>query len=243
MLFPPRQVCPICGKSQEDRKICGACLHKVSNYRNDPVCYQCGRFFSKESAIRGIKPEELICRDCFNESRYFSVARSAGPYEDDLKKAVQRLKFFGKRELAVHFSDVIFQGISGNRLFRGVEMIIPVPLSPKRLKTRGFNQSELLAFGLAKHMSVSVIQAVIKVRETKPQTALSRSERASNLSGAFSLTDSNIIRAKTVLLVDDIITTGNTLNTVSEVLIKGGAGEVLCATVASGRISTPPVAL
>ena len=241
LLFPPRQVCPLCGEAQEKGSICSRCLKKVTDYRNEPVCLKCGRYFLGLQRIRQRTAQagegKGWCRDCLELDRYFYMARSVGPYEDDLKKAVLRLKFSGKRDLAGHLSQLMFSFIAGNIYFNRAELITAVPLSRKRLKQRGFNQAELLAGGLAERMAVPLLPVVKKIRETMPQTGLDRAGREENLAGAFELTSLEAVRGKTVLIIDDVITTGNTLNTVSEVFIRGGASKILCLTVAAGRMS------
>lgn len=165
------------------------------------------------------------------------MARSAGPYEGDLKKAVQRLKFYGKRELAGHLADIMFQSVDKNQYYMKTGIITAVPLSPERIRQRGFNQAELLAFELAGRMAVPLLPLLRKVRETSPQTGLGRSGRKENLMGSFQITRPEAVRGKTALVVDDVITTGSTLDIVSEVLLGGGAATVICITAAAGRTS------
>ncbi|MCL5056619.1 MAG: ComF family protein [Actinobacteria bacterium] len=236
LLFPPRRVCPLCGKFQEDKRICDSCLNMLGEFREEPVCYKCGRFFHiPEGGQAGGGPQAAYCRDCLGGGRFFFMARAAGPYDGDLKRAVRRLKYNGRRELAGHLSGIMFDRISANRYYNRVEIITPVPLSPGRLRQRGYNQAELLAFGLSGRMKVPVLPLLKKNRETAPQTSLDRPGRGENLRDAFTLTGAGAFRGKTILLVDDVVTTGVTLNTVSETLVRGGAGVVLCIAAAAGR--------
>jgi ComF family protein len=169
--------------------------------------------------------------------RHFNIARSAGPYEGELKDAVQRLKYSGKRDLAGHLSGIMLEAVAGSRLFVQAQLTVPVPLSAGRLRQRGFNQAELLASGLAGKMAVPLVPALRKVRETPPQTGLNRAGREKNLAGAFCLAEPGSIRGRTVLLVDDVVTTASTLDAASEVLVKGGAAAVVCISAAAGRTS------
>lgn len=246
LIFPPRRACPLCGEYEEKGGICGCCLDNISKFRAEPVCFRCGRFFQYPPEMKNDnRPHEigspLYCGDCMNEARYFYMSRSAGPYEGDLRKAVQRLKFSGKRDLAGHISDLMFQSVFNNQYYSKVGTIVAVPLSPKKLRRRGFNQAELLAFGLAERMRAPVLPVLRKLRETSSQTGLDRAGRKENLIGAFEVTGSQAIRGKTVLLVDDVITTGSTLNIVSEALVNGGAATVICITAAAGRTSMHPI--
>ncbi|MFZ5648373.1 MAG: phosphoribosyltransferase family protein [Bacillota bacterium] len=244
LVFPPSRACPLCGEFDPRGEICPGCLDKLSAFRKEPVCYRCGRYFQQASEIKYgtvYQPpdpgEPPYCRDCLNGATYFHMSRSAGPYEGDLKRAVQRLKFSGKRDLAGHISGIMFQSVANNQYYNKIGIIVAVPLSPGRLRQRGFNQAELLAGGLAERIKVPVLPVLRKVRETSSQTGLDRAGRKENLVGAFKLTHPQAIRGKTVLVVDDVITTGSTLNIVSEALVNGGAATVICITAAAGRTS------
>lgn len=237
LLFPPRRICPLCGSAGAENKICPRCLQVIAAYRREPVCFKCGRYFQQlpEPEHQPAGGEAVLCRDCRRGGRYFRLSRSAGPYEGDLKGAVLRLKYSGKRDLAGHLAGLMFQSVAGNPVFMRVQVITAVPLSPERLKKRGFNQSELLAAGMAEKMAVPLIPLLRKVKETSSQTGLSRAGREANLAGAFQLPGPWAVRGKTILLVDDVITTGSTLNAASETLIRGGAAAVVCVTAAAGR--------
>lgn len=239
LFFPPRRVCPLCGSPEARSKICPRCLEKIAEYRREPVCSRCGRYFRQppEGGYLQARDGAALCRDCFYQGRSFRLARSAGPYEGDLREAVQRLKYTGRRGLAEHLADLMFQSVANNQYYIMAQVITAVPLSPERLRRRGFNQSELLAFELAGKMKVDLLPVLRKVRETPPQTGLDRAGRGENLVGAFQITDPGAVRGKTVLLVDDVITTGNTLNIVSETLVRGGAATVICIAAAAGRTS------
>ena len=237
MIFPPRRVCPLCGEIEHRSQICSVCLQKVSQYRTDPVCFKCGRYFRQGFEKNQAQVDTLFCLDCQRGLRNFFMARSTGPYEGNLKRAVQRLKFYGKRELAGNLADIMFQLVAKNQYYMKTEIITPVPLSTERIRQRGFNQAELLAFELAGRMALPHLPLLRKVRETSPQTALGRSGRKENLVGSFKITQPEVVRGKTILVVDDVITTGNTLDIVSEVLMSSGAATVICITAAAGRTS------
>lgn len=242
LIFPPiRRACPLCGEYDPRGEICPCCQDKLSRFRDEPACYRCGRYFQQtESECAEHVPAAagpVYCRDCLGGAAYFQMSRSAGPYEGDLKSAVQRLKFSGKRDLAGHISGIMFHSIINNQYYIKAAVIAAVPLSSERLRQRGFNQAELLACGLSEKMKIPFLPVLRKVRETFSQTGLHRAGRKKNLVGAFELTDPVAVKGKTVLLVDDVITTGSTLNIVSEALAKGGAATVLCITAAAGRTS------
>jgi len=118
-------------------------------------------------------------------------------------------------------------------LWWGVDIIIPVPLFPEKQKKRGFNQASVLAKELARQKDIELIEGqLIKVKRTLPQTSLEASDRRKNLKGAFEVVHDQRIKGKTVLLVDDVYTTGSTLQECSLVLMKAGTLEVRALTIA-----------
>lgn len=118
-------------------------------------------------------------------------------------------------------------------LWWGLDGIIPVPLFPERERQRGFNQAAILTRELAKLKKIALIEGqLIKVKNTSPQTSLEAAERHKNLKGAFAVVDFHGIKGKTVLLVDDVFTTGSTIQECSSVLIEAGAQEVRALTIA-----------
>lgn len=124
--------------------------------------------------------------------------------------------------------------IRGEKEYLSAEMVIPIPLSPRQLKARSFNQAQLLAQVLRKSLGLPEGKdLLLKVKETKEQVKLSRAERLSNLQGAFVVSQPEILKDKKVLLVDDVYTTGATAGECTFSLLAAGAREVLVATVAS----------
>ncbi len=118
--------------------------------------------------------------------------------------------------------------------YRGVNVIVPVPLSANRLRERGFNQAELLAGVVAEACELGLKPALKRLSDRPPQAQLHRLARRENIKGTFSLADDSI-KGKAVILVDDVFTTGSTMSAAAEVLLEGGATGVLGLTLASGR--------
>jgi ComF family protein len=129
---------------------------------------------------------------------------------------------------------LVYQGLKkDDRLWWGVEVIIPVPLHPARKKARGFNQSRVLARELGKIANIDIIEGVlVKHVNVPPQTTLTARERKKNIKGAFKVRDKAKIKNKTILLLDDVFTTGATIQECSAALINAGAKEVRGITVA-----------
>lgn len=237
LLFPSLPACPFCGFPQGQGSLCKGCLERFQEYRQEPVCFRCGRYFQQQAVVKSmlVMDEAVFCRDCSQGKRHFYVAKAAGPYENELKDAVQKLKYTGRKGLAEHLAGLMYQTLENDWRFFAAQVIAAVPLSPKRLRQRGFNQSDLLAYRLAEKMKISWLPILKKTRETPPQAGLNRAEREENLRDAFQLTEPAVVKGKTILLVDDVITTGFTLNSVSETLIRGGAATVICIAAAAGR--------
>jgi ComF family protein len=120
---------------------------------------------------------------------------------------------------------------------QGSLLVMPVPLHPKRLRERGFNQSLLLAGEVASALGADLdFSSLKRIKYTQPQTGLGSDERKKNVRGAFGVSDRQAVRRRAVLLVDDVATTGSTLNECARTLKRAGAGEVLCLVLA--RTST-----
>jgi ComF family protein len=152
-------------------------------------------------------------------------------YEGAVKECVKQFKYYGKLKLMDLFRPVAQSLI--NDLPVKVHGVIPVPLHPSKRRLRGYNQSELIAVMLAREISVPIHRhALIKTRNTGPQTALARTKRMRNLDGSFAAVDRTLVTGKDLLLVDDIVTTGATLEACARELLKAGARCVYAFTLA-----------
>ena len=122
---------------------------------------------------------------------------------------------------------------TGQNLFQGLEIVVSVPLHPKKKRQRGFNQAEIIAQETARLLELEYVKdALVKDRNTPPQTSMTADERRRNVRGVFSLKKREEVEGRRVLLVDDVYTTGATLRECSQVLIRGGAREVRALTLA-----------
>jgi ComF family protein len=169
------------------------------------------------------------------------MARACGIYSGPLKKAVHSFKYRGRTELARPFSRTLFLFFQSAWAGRPVDLIVPAPLHPKRLRERGFNQSFLLVKdwplfmgrGEFENPAPAVSAFVLERRKkTSSQTGLDRKERRRNVKNAFFVADAPRIRGKRVLLVDDVYTTGATLDECARALLKEGAAGVDALTLA-----------
>lgn len=233
LIFPA--LCKVCGKkTQLDFKegypyLCEPCFKDIEFIEGD-FCAKCGKPFESAGTVREVG--EPLCYDCGHTKRYFEVARSAGKYEGVLKECIHKFKYGGVAGM---------KNIMGRMLFRTIEkelsdfdVVVPVPLHRKKLRERGFNQSELVARFLARRTGKMMLRNVFrKVNQTPSQMGLEREARLKNLKGSFAVAKKrgNNLDGRIVLLVDDVFTTGSTASECSKVLLENGARAVKVATI------------
>ena len=220
LIFPPR--CAIC-KNKDRNAICENCLGKVA-YLDLPICRLCGkprdRYFSQD-----------LCADCAGGGIPFALSRSVALYDGVMKEAIHKFKFDGKKALAPFLGRLLVAYLrKGDIPVNEMDVIIPVPLSASREKQRGYNQSKLLAEEICRHYPIPLDDSSLKkIKDVAPQFELSRKERLRNVRGAFR---SSPLPGKSVLLIDDIYTTGATVREASSALKAAGAKNVYALTLA-----------
>jgi len=220
LIFPPR--CAIC-KKKGQKMICDDCLSKVV-YIKPPICRICGK--PRDKYFAGD-----LCEDCSREGMPFEIARSVVLYDGVIKEAIHKFKFEGKRALSSFLGEFLIDYLKRGYIpVKKIDAVIPLPLSRKRFRQRGYNQTELLAKEISGHYSINVDSSSLKkVKDITPQFELSREKRMSNVKGAFS---SSPLPGKNVLLIDDIYTTGATVREASRALKAAGAKNVYVLTLA-----------
>jgi len=185
--------------------------------------------------------EDHICGECLASPKKFRIARAAGVYAQSILAVIHCLKYKGKIQLARPLGLFLFSEFIRVWNENSIDLIIPVPLHEKKHRMRGFNQSFLLIKNwprLTEELDVGspgvqVDRNVLKRnRWTEPQTGLGRKKRMQNIKNAFSITDSSKVVDKRVLLVDDVYTTGLTVNECATVLLRSGALNVDVLTLA-----------
>ncbi|MCX7964219.1 MAG: ComF family protein [Candidatus Sumerlaea chitinivorans] len=218
-LFP--RLCCGCGERvfESCELVCPRCLKSVRQL-TQPLCPVCGM----EDAPAGRK-----CEHCPAGEIFFSAARAVAPYEGVARTIVERLKYNYREEYAPWMAMRMLEVARSEFAHVAFDAVVPVPLHRTRRRERGFNQSELLARPIAKAFRVPLaVSALRRVRNTPSQTKLSKRERAENIREAFSVPDPPAVQDKVFLLVDDVYTTGATLNECARVLRAGGARDVYC---------------
>ncbi|MGB2762348.1 MAG: ComF family protein [Minisyncoccales bacterium] len=223
VLFP--KFCLNCGK--EGDYLCPDCLSlidvleeqfcPVCNKRvfNGKTCFICSRTTKLNGVFSAVSYEDKMIKKLIRQFKY-------KPFIKDLSKTLASL-------IITHFY------LSNNIefLFLGKPVLIPVPLDRKKMKMRGFNQSEEITKELSQSLKIPLVKhALIKIKETQSQTELSREQRKENIKGAFACENIEEIKNKKILLIDDVFTTGATMNECAKVLKSAGDSEVWAITVA-----------
>ncbi len=188
----------------------------------------CGRFFSGDG-------EAHLCGECLTEPPPFSRHRSAGVYDGVLRGLILVFKYGRVQALGGLLADFMCRApaLESDDIFEGVDYVVPVPLHRRRRRRRGFNQALVLGRELAKRKELPVLaRGLVRVKDAPPQASLDARERGRNIRGAFRPAKGRRLKGKTVLLVDDVYTTGATVRECSLALLKAGAAEVRVVTVA-----------
>ncbi len=226
LIFPPH--CAFCGTPlAEDHtaEICPGCLRNI-RFISPPICPKCGLPFPMEMG------EDHLCGQCLGRQWHFGSARALGLYEGTIREAIHLLKYNGKSFLAKPLVGLLDRGYPFID-YGSYDLLVPVPLHPKRLRERGFNQALMLGRAIGRREGVPCgVFLLKKIKWSSAQINLSPREREENVKGTFAVTDPGGVRGKRLLLIDDVMTTGSTVNECARELLKAGAGEVDVFTLA-----------
>ena len=225
LVMPPR--CFLCGKLVEDQSgLCPACFAKIQ-FINQNVCPICGH-------PHVLSENKGICTLCLNKHPAFDKTQSAFYYDDFSKGLILPFKHTDRTDMT-SFLCLLLERV-GKQIIDEADLIIPVPLHYKRLLARKYNQAALLAHHLAKkHHKAYAPLALKRIKNTETQGHKTAQQRAENVKNAFAISHPETVKGKIVLLVDDVFTTGATLNACAKELKKAGAQKVLCLTLARTR--------
>jgi len=215
------RVCPVCRDvvTPKGELICPGCREKLP-YVTEPVCMRCGRPILSE--------QDEFCGGCERQTFSYSRGFAVFTYDDVMQQAVADFKYCSRKELADFFAAemaVVFQ-----KRLRGLcaEALVPVPVHRARKRYRGYNQTEVLCKLLAQKTGIPVRELLVRDRKTTPQKELDAAERLRNLEQAISWNpaEQKGRLPKTVVLVDDIYTTGSTAEACARVLLRAGVDKV-----------------
>ena len=223
LLYP--STCIFCGKLCGEG-ICKACREKVK-YIREPRCKKCGKPIESREAE--------FCYDCRKQTFHYEQGRSLWLHQEPISNSIYAFKYKNRqvdgevygREMARRFEKLI--------RFWEIDVIIPVPIHKKKRRKRGFNQAELIAKEVGNILNIPVnCTSVVRMKETTPQKELGSRSRKRNLKRAFRVTDCRL-KGKRVLLIDDIYTTGSTIDSIAEILGKTGCEKIYFLTISIGQ--------
>jgi ComF family protein len=214
--------------------MCEGCRSEYQPVRS-PICTVCGRIFT------GREGQDHLCGDCIAAPKHFHKARAAVVSTRGLMRMIHQFKYHRKLQLADPFGFVLLLTYCENWPERDIQVLMPVPLHIKRLRQRGFNQAYLLirrwnalaeAHGLELGNMAIYKNALVRTDHTRPQTGFGKAQRARNVRNAFAVVKRQEIENKNVLLIDDVYTTGATVNECAGALRRSGAARVDVLTLA-----------
>lgn len=221
LLFPSKCRCLACGKEVDDSYLCADCEKKLVLNVGARRCDRCSR---------PLVAEERFCPSCGGGDRtYFTKAFARYVYDGELTKMIHEFKFRRKAYYKEFFAEELRKGLES---LPSVDVIVPVPMHPRRKRKRGYNQCVLLANELSRITGIPARLSLEKIIDTREQVGLSGEERRSNVKGSFKIADKEAIKGKAVLLIDDVMTTNATVNECARLLKLGGAGEVYVLALA-----------
>lgn len=224
MLYPKK--CPLCHQilKEKDRLICPECSGKVRPI-SGPRCMKCGR---------PVKMEEEYCEDCRKGAHHFTEGRSIFWYGEVWRQSLVRFKYYGCREYGDFYAKAM--SVFGKKYLERwkPDLIVPVPLHPGKKRMRGFNQAAYLAERLSVLTGIPWNEHLVKkIRSTRSQKKLNAIQRRQNLKNAYQVTEK--IPGFSVLVVDDVYTTGSTADAMAMCLLEAGAEKVYFLTICAGR--------
>ena len=227
IIYPVGLRCLLCSNREENLRsgwLCHSCLDSLP-FVVPPACPKCGK---------PVLVEGDICPDCLHAYHPYYQAMSILEYRRGVPELIHRYKYLGERVLAKPMIEWMTLGVKKKGWH--FDIIVPVPLHQKKQRMRGFNQATLLAQGIGRNLSKPLIcNNLIRVHDTPAQAVLDKQERMANLQEAFRAVEPEAFKGKTVLLVDDVYTTGATVDQCSRILLGAGANRVYVLTLATGR--------
>lgn len=206
LIFPPR--CIFCrGIALSGHRVCEKCTGEISHMTAEKCIYL------------PVVGETILCT-----APYL--------YQGKIRESIIRFKFYGQRDFADFYAAGMSEQVRKICPHSQFDTVTPVPISSERYKIRGYNQSELLARAVANCLQLPLNEYLVKIKDNREQHKLSEKERCSNVMGVYLPKDRNQIEGKSILLIDDIVTTGATLGECASVLLQSGAKLVICAAAA-----------
>jgi len=224
IVLPP--VCYMCGKSCSSKYgLCDFCLEKIHPIP-PPHCQKCGR---------RVTTSESLCAECIAKKSCVERGWSCCHYKDTIKECIHLFKYRGYVGLVDIFKDVMAGFIKKHRIHEEVNFIVPVPIYATKKRERTYNHAEVLARSLSKFFVIPMdTKNLKKIKWTQSQSELGKEKRLKNVKDTFLAVDRNVFSGKSILLVDDVYTTGATIDECAKILLLAGAGKVFSLVLARG---------
>ena len=226
LLYPKR--CPMCDQilAKGEDYICRGCSAQIRGVGKN-YCMKCGKLLTEK--------EREYCADCLCHPHIFERGRSALVYEGKVKQSIYRFKYSGRKEYAEAYAYLVEKELGDFIREVAPDVLIPVPLHRSRYCRRGYNQAELFARALGKRMGIRVETKLVKrVKNTLPQKNLALTQRQNNLKKAFKLCR-NDVKLNTTIIIDDIYTTGSTIDALAMQLKNAGVERIYFLTISGGK--------
>jgi competence protein ComFC len=224
LLYPKRIKCCVCGRDAKEA-VCSTCLSQLE-YIEGRVCLKCGKGIDDEY-------DANICPDCKRADKNFDMAFSCFEYKDMGKTIIHKLKYENCKEVAQTLGRLMIQKIAEESI--NLDAIVPVPIHKSKELKRGFNQAQLIAEEIAASVGLPLWDCIIRTKVTTDQFKLDKVNRNLNVHNAFCINLLyNNVKYENVLLVDDVYTTGSTVDECSRILKQQGAKRIFVITAATG---------
>jgi len=220
-IYPP--YCAICEEPlNKARVVCDECFDEILPVPI-PFCQKCGKPLSND--------EDITCKRCKENPLFLSYIRGIGIFNEPLRTIIHLFKYQRRISLGERLSNLLTSTFNSSIVLHNTDIIAPVPLHRVRLRERGYNQSEILARGLSKGTGIKYGSIIKRIRYTRSQALMKDpNERMKNVDGAFKVVEN--IAGKNVLIVDDVTTTGATLNAIAKESLKEGAKSISAIVLA-----------
>lgn len=225
-IFKNNVTCNACGSELKyegvEDSLCEECRTRLRLCQSENVCKKCGKPIKTEG----------VCPVCASGNHYFCRAVSPFEYRDVVAEWIMRMKFFGARYFYETFGNYMVKKVADEGFV--FDVIVAVPMSRSDEIKRGYNQANDLASYIAEKVAKpNASKCIEKIKKTLPQHNLDAEQRRHNLKGAFRVNDASLIVGRRVLVVDDLFTTGSTVEEVSKTLLDAGADEIFVVTIAN----------
>lgn len=226
LLYPPRCVCCDTILGLHEKGCCPKCEKSLPRIKGSS-CMKCGKPVAGQ--------EQEYCEDCRKYPHEFDRGKAAFTYTGAMRRSVYRMKHDNRRDYLPFYAEEMVQAVASELPRWRPEVILPIPMHPRRKRRRGYNQSELLAEHISRLTGIPVKKNLLRcVKQTSAQKSLNRKERMKNLEGSMAVAGETI-GFKRVLLVDDVYTTGSTMDEAAKVLKNAGAESIFFIVLCSGK--------